>query len=917
MTDISRRTFAIGMGGLAAAAALGGALGLQGKRAWAEDGEGAKPLNAKDGEYRGYCAMCMERGSCGNIVTVKNGVVVNVEGDPARPGNRGALCPRGKGAIMNMYNPYRIKAPMKRTNPEKGMDVDPGWVEISWDEAIDIAAQKLKEVHDRDPRELVNFYGFSAYESSHATFGHGEWCLEFGSPNESSAKGQMCSVHYGACYTMRAFPTVNYDSEHTKYVVALGKGMGFDTGSANGDGRAAANALRDGMHVVEVAPYCGVDASAGEWVPIIPGTDLSFIYALMHTMLYELDQYDVEFVKNRTNAPYLIADSGDYARGANAKPLMVSEEGVVAEFDDPVVQSPVLEGRFTYEGTEYPTAFTLFKEALEEFDADWASTKCGIPAETIRRIAAELVENACIGETIVIDGEEMPLRPACVFVGRGITNHTDGTLQDIYSRVINMLLGNIGYPGGIQGSNSPAYAPMAPVPAVNPDGVVIPFNEAAFPKAFNWPPSSMELKDFMPHRHSVNSVMMKVMNDPEHWGFEYKPTLVISQGANPIMANTEPDVAIEALRKVDYVIYHGCYHMDEMALMSDLLLPESAALETTTVYNFPGIETSGTIKGEKDFLMNAHGIVMKHGVGELYNTMEGNASLIEIFDRAGLISVLNNVANNGGCIGVPKGMAMKGTPYELDPNTKYDIMDMWDMCMKAKTGGVGLEYFDDPNNAIWPILPYKNEAGYYSSNRDKTTRFSLYLHDQKAVGDWLIPQIEATGRDPFEFVGCDIDELRRRYTALPYYPSDDLRPTFNAPAEYDLRASTFKKPMFLFRMGSMDQNPISRDWSQRFDPEFNAILINRVTAEAKGIVDGEEVIVESPYGKTHGKALLTDRVEPSTVCMGGTLGRRSPMLGGSLTNDTCFNEIVSGGFGCIDPLDGAYDTTVRVKIYKA
>lgn len=910
MAEITRRGFLAGMGGVAVAAAMGGALGTREMQAWAEVGEGTEPVNAKDGEYRGYCAMCMERGSCGNVVTVKNGVVVSVEGDPNRPGNKGALCPRGKGAIMNMYNPYRIKAPMKRTNPEKGMDVDPGWVEISWDEAIDIAAKKLKEVHDRDPRELVNFYGFSAYESSHATFGHGEWCLEFGSPNESSAKGQMCSVHYGACYTMRAFPTINYDSEYTKYVVALGKGLGFDTGSANGDGRAAANAIRGGMRIVQVAPYCGVDASAGEWVPIVPGTDLSLIYALMHTILYEIKRFDEDFVAHRTNAPFLIAEDGEYARGVDGKPLMGNAAGEVAQLGDPAVDQPALEGRFAYEGKEYPTAFTLFKEALKDFDADWASEKCGIPAQTIRRIAAELIENACIGQTVVIDGEEMPYRPACVFVGRGITNHTDGTLQDIFSRVLNMLLGNLGLPGGIQGSNTPNYV-------VDDDGVIVPFNEAAFPKAFNWPPSSMELKDFMPHRHSINSVMMKVMNDPEHWGFEYKPTLVFSQGSNPIMANTEPDVAIEALKKVDYVIYHGCYHMDEMALMSDLLLPESAALETTTVYNFPGIETSGTIKGEKDFLANAHGIVMKHGVGELYNTMEGNASLIEIFDRAGLISVLNNVANRGGCIGVPKGMPMVGTPYELDPEKKYDVLDMWDRCMKAKTGGVGLEWFDDPENTIWPILPYKNEAGFYSSNRDRTARFPLYLLAQKQVGDWLIPQIEATGRDPFEFVGCDIDELRRRYTALPYYPSDDLRPTFNASAEYDLRASTFKKPLFLFRMGSMDQNPIARDWSKKFDPEFNAVLINSATAATKGIKNGDDVAVESPYGKTRGKALLTNRCETSTVCLGGTLGRRSPMLGGDLVDDMCFNEIVSGGFGCIDPIDGAYDTTVRVKIYKA
>lgn len=74
-------------------------------------------------------------------------------------------------------------------------------------------------------------------------------------------------------------------------------------GSGNGDGRAAAKAIKDGMHIVQVAPYCGLDASAGEWVPIVPGTDLSLIYALMHTMLYELDKFDREFCKNRTNAP--------------------------------------------------------------------------------------------------------------------------------------------------------------------------------------------------------------------------------------------------------------------------------------------------------------------------------------------------------------------------------------------------------------------------------------------------------------------------------------------------------------------------------------------------------------------------------------------------------------------------------------
>jgi len=42
---------------------------------------------------------------------------------------------------MALYNPYRIKAPMIRTNPEKGLDVDPKWKEVTWDEALDYAAE--------------------------------------------------------------------------------------------------------------------------------------------------------------------------------------------------------------------------------------------------------------------------------------------------------------------------------------------------------------------------------------------------------------------------------------------------------------------------------------------------------------------------------------------------------------------------------------------------------------------------------------------------------------------------------------------------------------------------------------------------------------------------------------------------------
>lgn len=135
---MTRRTFTKAAASLAAAASLGGALTLKPVKAFAEVPENAADAGTQ-GEVYGHCRMCMLCGSCSFIATMKDGVVVNIEGDPDRANNAGTLCPRGKSAIMNVYNPHRIKAPMKRTNPEKGMEIDPGWVEISWDEALDLS----------------------------------------------------------------------------------------------------------------------------------------------------------------------------------------------------------------------------------------------------------------------------------------------------------------------------------------------------------------------------------------------------------------------------------------------------------------------------------------------------------------------------------------------------------------------------------------------------------------------------------------------------------------------------------------------------------------------------------------------------------------------------------------------------------
>src|SRR3972149_5370315 len=95
-----------------------------------------------------YCYQCVAGPDLLNVV-VEDDVAVKVEPNfdfkDQHPAG-GRPCVRAYGLVQKMYNPNRIKAPMKRTNPKKGKDQDPRWVEISWDEALDLLARKLQGI---------------------------------------------------------------------------------------------------------------------------------------------------------------------------------------------------------------------------------------------------------------------------------------------------------------------------------------------------------------------------------------------------------------------------------------------------------------------------------------------------------------------------------------------------------------------------------------------------------------------------------------------------------------------------------------------------------------------------------------------------------------------------------------------------
>ena len=260
---------------------------------------------------------------------------------------------------------------MKRTNPKKGLDVDPKWVEITWEEALDTVAKKLKEIRANDPRELVIMTGFGMSElTMNGLMMEFRFPLAYGTPNVSTTKGQFCAIHYGVCLTQNNMPTCTEDAGLCNYLILLGRSGGINASYANGDARSFVRNVERGMKVVCVDPMCSTEGSFTEWVPIVPGTDLAFVLALTHVVLYELDRYDKDFVRDRTNAPYLVGDDKYYVRGPNGKPMIWDlSDNKAKEWDDKKLKKAkaALTGEYTYNGQAVRPAFVPFKENYRQY----------------------------------------------------------------------------------------------------------------------------------------------------------------------------------------------------------------------------------------------------------------------------------------------------------------------------------------------------------------------------------------------------------------------------------------------------------------------------------------------------------------------------------------------------------------------
>ncbi len=896
---VSRRGFLKGSLAAAAAGLLAGGL-AEAAPVFAH----AETDGAATGEVirKGHCAGCFYA-KCTQLYHVKDGVLTYVEGDPDGLYNKGKCCVRGAAAPMRVYNPYRIKAPMKRTNPEKGLEVDPGWVEISWDEAMDEIAERLIAIRQDNPAKLIYLPGFPSWHFPIVGAGW-PFATVFGTPNVKSATGSLCSVHLAAAHVHGEFVQTS-EMNYAKYVLCIGATVGPNHGVADAGTDFIIDKIESGTRMVVVDPRCGIEASLGEWVPIKPATDLAFLEAVTHSILFEVGKYDEWFVKNRTTGPYLMSPAGDdYMRDpATNKPLVWDvKANATKTFDDPTVGDLdyALEGTYEVQGQTVQPAFQYLLDTVREYTPEWAEEITTVPAATIRQIAADLVENAQIGATVEINGQTLPLRPAHVNPSRGCTCHRDGQAAFWMAMVINELLGAIAVPGGNTVINYNGHC-LQP----DEDGVVI--SEAIAKNsrspyyAWQYPFDALDVPELIPYSYCPGNRYIWTLLDPEKYHVDYMPEMFIGFGCSLFSKGGDPTVIEEALKKIPFMV-HYTYAEDEMAMLSDIVLPDLTNVEADVFY-----ENSAYRPGNGHVGRSYVG--HKHIIEPLYGQPNPDDFFLQLADKVGF---LKGMGMNCLEFAMNKRWQMK-PEYEFDTTRAYTINEMQELRMK-NVFGPDASWDKLAETGYYEVLLPENEQYNYAMFPGKTTRHPLYnIAIVKGLNQLKAGLAEAGIEYPLGQEFMDDYEFYAKG-----FPGWKPTPVMTAGDEFDLNGVVFKTPQFLFDVAGCAQNPVLVETALTDDLQ-GKILINPATAERKGLADGDMVYVQSQYGTEIGPypVKVTNLVHPDAMAVAGGNARYSANLDPLVKKHVQYNKLMSTAYEAVDVLSGGLEVSPAVKLVKA
>ena len=239
-----------------------------------------------ENEVYSLCFMCSVR--CPIRVVTKDDHVKWIEGNPHVAGMEGSLCPRGAAGTALLYDNERVQSPMIRTGPRGSGQ----WRKATWDEALNMVGDKLREIIDQHgPHSVV--LGERTQLATHVSK---TFLKAIGSPNhfthDAICKGSVNTA--GRSLFGYTDAQMGMDYKNTRHIVFYGRNFfeAIEVKGVNG----LTEAMENGAKLTYIDPRVSVTATKSHryWM-IRPGTDLALNYALIHIILRDR-LYDAEYV---------------------------------------------------------------------------------------------------------------------------------------------------------------------------------------------------------------------------------------------------------------------------------------------------------------------------------------------------------------------------------------------------------------------------------------------------------------------------------------------------------------------------------------------------------------------------------------------------------------------------------------------
>lgn len=242
------------------------------------------------------CTLCPS--GCGLRVRTIGARAVGIQGNPLHPVNHGGLCPRGVAGLQVLYHPDRLRAPLK-SNGGRGSG---RWEEISWEQAIEEFASRLRKL--RDSGEGHTLALVSRDERSLLSRFLRRFLFAFGSPNYLVMPSGLDAVQAALYFQQGTTHPVAYDLPNTRYLLSFGanllEGWGSPTAVMRAFGRWRDSSGGRRTKFVQIEPRYSLSAArADEWVSLRPGAEAALALGMAYVLITE-ELYDAAFVRDHT-----------------------------------------------------------------------------------------------------------------------------------------------------------------------------------------------------------------------------------------------------------------------------------------------------------------------------------------------------------------------------------------------------------------------------------------------------------------------------------------------------------------------------------------------------------------------------------------------------------------------------------------